>query len=268
MSEEAFLSGWRGRLLVVKIGGTILGSGDTTLEDLVTLQGAGARPVVVHGGGRLITEWLQRQRIRTTFVRGLRFTDAAALEVVVAVLAGLVNKRVVATLQRLGGRAVGVSGIDGALFQATIKNPDLGLVGEVTHIHAEPIQTLLDQGYLPVVAPLACNTVPDGQHPVLNVNADHAAGELARALQAAALFFLTDVDAVYDGQRRALPRLHPPQVRELVEGGAASGGMIPKLEAAVRALATVQRVSILDGRRPRALRDALAGGAGGTAIEP
>ena len=141
--------------IVVKIGGSTLGSGDTTLEDLVTLQRRGINPIVVHGGGKLINEWLERQGVRPRFVRGLRVTDARSLEVVVAVLTGLINKKLVASLQALGGSAMGISGVDGGMLLARVKHPELGLVGSVAQVNPDPIKAVLEMGFMPVIAPVA-----------------------------------------------------------------------------------------------------------------
>ena len=141
-------------MVVVKIGGSTLGSHDTTLDDLVTLQKKGIIPVVVHGGGSKITEWLKRMGLGTEFVRGMRVTDAPTLEVVVAVLAGLVNKELVAAITARGGKAIGLSGVDGGLIQAKIENHELGYVGGVVKVNPEPIEAALNAGYIPVVAPV------------------------------------------------------------------------------------------------------------------
>ncbi len=253
---------------VVKIGGSTLGNHDTTLEDLVTLQRQGRQVVVVHGGGKTISEWMERQGLYPSFVRGLRVTDAPSLEVVTAVLAGLLNKDLVASLIALGGRAVGLSGADGGMLQARIQDPELGLVGEVTRVEAGPLEVLLRANYLPVVAPLALHH-GDGSAPasaLLNINGDTAAGELAVTLRAQSLVFLTDVEGVLDGSQRLIRRLTRRQARDLIASGIAAGGMIPKLEACVRALGTVEETCIVDGRRPHALLETVDGKEIGTRI--
>ena len=141
--------------VVIKIGGSTLGSHDTTLKDLVTLQRDGVNVVVVHGGGNVISQWMQKQGIPPRFVNGLRVTDAASLEIVVAVLTGLINKELVAQMQDLGGRSIGISGIDGDLLEAYVANPELGYVGEIQKVNSSPLEALLDSGYVPMVAPLA-----------------------------------------------------------------------------------------------------------------
>jgi acetylglutamate kinase len=255
-----------GKPIVIKIGGSTLGSQDTTLEDLVGLQQQGGAPVVVHGGGKLITQWLSRQDVPTRFVRGQRVTDAPTLEVVVAVLAGVVNKEIVAALTSLGGRAVGLSGVDGQFIQAKIKDAELGYVGEIVKVEREFLERVLQAGYIPVVAPIGLDCSAPGSPRLLNINADTAAGELALALGAERLIFLTDVPGVCDPQGNSFPRLSPAEAQELIASGVISGGMIPKIEACLRALPVVPVTRILDGRVPHALRDELKGGGGGTTI--
>lgn len=256
--------------LVVKIGGSTLGAHDTTLDDLVHLYRQGTIPVVVHGGGKVISRWMERSGSLPRFVRGLRVTDPATLEVVVAVLTGLVNKDLVAQLQARGARAVGVSGADGGLFQARVMDPELGRVGEVVRVDPAPVLALLARGFLPVVAPVAL-ALGEGDRPeggLLNINGDTAAGHLARALSASRLIFLTDVEGVLDAARRRIPHLPPAQARAMVERGIATGGMIPKIQACLTALERVPVAHIVDGRQPHALLECLAGRERGTRIGP
>ncbi|MBI4234271.1 MAG: acetylglutamate kinase [Chloroflexi bacterium] len=254
--------------IVIKIGGSTLGNADTTLADVVTLQQRGTIPVVVHGGGKVISQWMERTGALPRFVRGLRVTDAPTLEVVVAVLTGLVNKQLVAAIQALGGRAVGLSGVDGGVLQARVLDPELGFVGEVTQVQAGPILELVRSGYIPVVAPVGIGCA-EGTGPVatlLNINGDTAAGELAAALRARSLVFLTDVEGVMDSSRRVIPRLTAEQARALVAGGVVVGGMIPKVEACLKALPLVGVAQIVDGRRPHALLECMDGRTLGTQV--
>jgi acetylglutamate kinase len=253
---------------VVKIGGSTLGSHDTSLKDLVTLQQEGVDVVVVHGGGPVITQWMQRQGIRPRFVNGLRVTDAASLEIVVAVLTGLINKELVALLHGMGGKAMGISGIDGGMLEARVANPDLGFVGEITKVNSEPIQALLDSGYIPMMAPLAsqCRDGSDHAGGPLNINGDTVAGELAYTLGAERLIFLTDVPGVMDGNNRVLPRLDRRRASILLHSDVVKGGMIPKLEACLRALERAPVADIIDGRQPGALLECVRGRATGTRI--
>ena len=254
--------------LIVKIGGSTLGSRDTSLKDLVTLQQEGVEVVVVHGGGNVISQWMQRQGIRPRFVGGLRVTDAPSLEIVVAVLTGLINKELVSALNGLGGRAIGISGIDGRLLEARIDNPELGYVGKIVRVNSEPLRAILDSGYIPMVAPLAahCQDGSELAGTPLNVNGDTVAGELAHALAAERLIFLTDVEGVMDGSNRVLRRLNRRSASKLFHSGVVRGGMIPKLEACLRALERSPLANIVDGREPGALLDCLQGSSTGTTI--
>lgn len=248
--------------IVVKIGGSTLGRHDTTLEDLVTLQKEGKTLVVVHGGGHLINGWLSRQGVATRFIEGLRVTDSQTLEVVIAVLCGLVNKELVAAIQSLGGRAIGISGVDGRFIEARIKDAQLGYAGEIININPEPIEILLKEGYIPIIAPLGF----EAKGEKLNVNADTAAGEIAVALGAERLVLLTDVAGVMDGLGKLLPHLSPGEASSLLASGVVYGGMIPKVEACLCALATVPITQIVDGRLRHALIEAIAGKGSGTTI--
>jgi len=249
--------------ILVKIGGSTFGSGDTVIEDLVALQREGKSLVVVHGGANEVTEWLSRLGIATRIIDGLRVTDQQTLQVVVAVLCGAVNKELVVAIQSQGGRAMGLSGIDGRLIEAKVKNEELGLMGEVVKINPEPIEIILKEGYIPVVAPSGFGVE---EAMPLNVNADPAAGALAAALMAEKLILLTDVAGVMDGEGKLLTRLSPGEARSLIASGVVAGGMIPKVEACLTALATVPITQIVDGRVPRVLVEAVAGKESGTII--
>jgi acetylglutamate kinase len=259
------------KTFVVKIGGSTLGSHDTTLEDLVELQRQGKLPIVIHGGAKVTSEWLARLNIPTTFKDGLRVTDAETLKVVVAALGGLVNKELVVAIQARGGKAIGLSGCDGNMLHARIKSPELGLVGEIIAVDPRPLQILLNNGYIPVVAPVSLGVV-SGKMTVLNVNGDTAAAEIAAAVSAEKLIFLTDVDGIHDQSGKRIDKLSIIEAKNLIVAGVASGGMIPKIEASVTALKTVPMVRIVDGRVPHALLNEAAGtvegmnGFGGTSI--
>lgn len=248
---------------VVKLGGSTLGEHDTSLRDIAQARRDGRSIVVVHGGGATINAWLARAGIEARFVRGLRITDAASLEVVVAVLAGLVNKQLVAELSALGAPAIGISGADSLILQARRFDDDLEYVGEIVRVNPYAIEELLRLGHLPVIAPVTIEA--DGGQ-LLNTNADTAAGEIAAALRAERLVFLTDVEGVLDGERRLLPKLRLPEARGLIASGVAGGGMIPKLEAAVRAASAGAATLIVDGTQPRALARVFAGEDQGTTI--
>jgi acetylglutamate kinase len=205
----------------------------------------------VHGGGASISEWLTRIGKEPRFVDGLRVTDAETIEIAQMVLVGKVNQELVALLNHAHVKAIGLSGLDGALIRARRRQslPDLGLVGEVEHVDAALLHGLCALGYVPVIAPLG--TGPDGES--LNINADTVAGDVACALPAAALLFLTDVEGVRGADGRVLPQVTPQQVAHLRAAGIITGGMIPKVAACLRALQAVSRAHIADGRRPHAL---------------
>jgi acetylglutamate kinase len=256
-----------GKVIVVKIGGATLGSQDTTIKDFVSLQRQGKSLVIVHGGGKIITDWLEKRGISTRFVNGERVTDEATLEVVVSVLAGLVNKEIVADINSGGGNAVGISGVDGGLIQGKIKDKKLGYIGEVVKVNLTPLEALLKSGYIPVVAPVSLNAGKISKAPrVLNINADAVAGEIAAAIGAERLIILTDVVGVCDQSSNLLPRLSPDEAEALLASGVASGGMIPKIKACLRALSGTRVTRIIDGRQPHALLKEIEGKGGGTTI--
>lgn len=245
-----------------------MGSRDTTIEDMVALQGQGKSLVVVHGGGNKVTEWLNRQGLTTEFVRGERVTDSAALEVATAVLAGLVNKQIVAAINNLGGRAVGISGIDGSLVEGRVKNREMGYVGETVNINLAILETLLQSGFIPVISSMSLYAVdrPADAAQILNINADPTAGDLAAALGAEKLIFLTNVAGINDASGKVIPHLSARESQSLVESGVISGGMIPKLNACLTALNAGAIARIIDGREPHALTNEFAGRNGGTTI--
>ncbi|MCK9496787.1 MAG: acetylglutamate kinase [Dehalococcoidia bacterium] len=247
---------------VVKIGGSTLGSQDTSLQDVVALHREGLRPVVVHGGGAMITDWLGKMQIESTFVDGLRSTSEAALAVVVGVLRGVVNVQLVGEIVGLGGNAVGVSGVDGGAVKARRYDERLGYVGEVTEVDGTFVQSLLDAGVIPVIAPIGLE--PPSQP--LNINADTVAGEVARALRADSLVFLTDVDGLLDGSKALITEVGPARAAELRAEGVLSGGMIPKLDACFRAAEVGVRAFIANGTQPATLRRIARGEAVGTRI--
>jgi acetylglutamate kinase len=255
-------------VIVVKLGGATLGSHDTAIEDIVYLQQQGKSLLVVHGGGKLITEWLNKQGISSQFVQGERVTDRATLEVVISVLAGLVNKEIVAAINSLGGQAVGISGVDGAIVQSMIKDAELGYVGTIVKVNTASLSLLLQSGYIPVVAPLSLqlSDKPGESGQVLNVNADIVAGELAVATSAEKLIFLTDVAGICDESGKLLPQLSPDEAEALVNSGVASGGMIPKIKACLKALSNTSKTCIIDGRQPHALLNTIKKGGIGTTI--
>ncbi|WP_242822489.1 acetylglutamate kinase [Thermaerobacter marianensis] len=235
-------------------------AGDGILQDVAMLQALGVRPVVVHGGGKAITAWLNRLDLPARFVDGLRVTDGPTLAVVEMVLAGQVNKALVTGLNQAAGRAVavGLSGCDAGLLVARPKRPggrDLGFVGEIVRVNTAFLERLLEAGFVPVIAPVAVGE--DGTH--YNVNADDAAAAVAGALRAEKLVFLTDVPGVMadvdgDGAPEIVSQLDAGTARAFIARGEIRGGMVPKVEAGLRALAAgAGSVHIIDGRRPHAL---------------
>jgi acetylglutamate kinase len=253
-------------IAVVKVGGSTWDSRDAALDDLVSLQREGYPLVVVHGGGSLISHWLEIHGVGSKFVGGLRVTDEQALPVAVAVLAGLVNKELVAGINAQGGRAVGLCGADGGLIQAR-RRPELGFVGDVEEINADLLRSLLKDSYMPVVAPIGIN-IEDESLPsqLLNINADTVAGEIALALAADSLVFLTDVPGILDKQGQLVERLSATAAKAMTEAGTIAGGMLPKVEACLRAAASSTTALIVDGRQAHSLQAALKGEMAGTKV--
>jgi acetylglutamate kinase len=249
---------------VVKVGGSTLGSHDTALQDIAGLVNQGQGLILVHGGGSAATDWLSTHNVSSEFVDGLRVTGPDAIDVIVAVFAGLVNKQLVSALQALGVNAVGICGVDGGLIATRQADPALGFVGEITRVETRLLERLLDAGYLPVLAPVGYWEEKPGQ--LMNVNADTVAGEVAAAVTASDLVLLTDVASVFGPDGSALSELTAVQAEELIESGAASRGMIPKLRACVTAASRGVRCHIVDGREAGALKTALAGAKQGTLV--
>lgn len=238
-------------LLVVKLGGTTLAEGRSVLEEAAAV--AATRDVVlVHGGGKRLSEWLERLGVESHFADGLRVTDDAALEVALAVLRGVVNGELVAALQGMGADAVGISGIDGGLLIAE-RVPDLGRVATVTGARPGVLYALWAAGKVPVVAPLAL----DQSGVTCNVNADDVAAGLAGGLQAR-LVLLTDTDGVRDAKGRRVPLLDAAAAEKLIESGVISGGMVPKVRSSLRALSwSGAEAVIVDGAAHAAISRAL-----------
>jgi acetylglutamate kinase len=252
-----YVNAWKGKTAVVKFGGSVLemSQGGTLAQDLVLLKGAGVHPVLVHGGGPEITRVLERMGKVSTFVQGLRVTDAETMEVVEMVLAGRANKGLVSLIIQHGGTAVGLSGVDGRMLVARKyrADVDLGQVGEIQDVHPELLTQLSGQGYIPVIASLGIGE--DGT--TYNLNADTAAGALAVAVGAGKFILLTDVLGVYrdyHGDRQLISELRAPEAEALIRDGSVSRGMIPKVEACLDALrGGVPSAHIIDGSIPHAL---------------
>jgi acetylglutamate kinase len=261
-----YIRRFSGMTIVIKYGGHAMVDEDLKeafARDVTLMKFIGLNPVVVHGGGPQINSVLDRMGIRPRFVRGMRLTDAATMDVVEMVLGGKVNKAIVAQVNRQGGRAVGLSGKDGGLIMAKklqivyqeddTKPPEIidpGLVGEVTRINPEIIQTLTSQGFIPIIAPVGAGEAGE----TFNINADLVAGRIAGALAAGRLMLLTDVDGVMDASGNLISSIDSRTVRRMIHAGEISGGMIPKIEYGLKALADgVQKVQIINGAKRHAL---------------
>ncbi len=248
-----YLQRYSGAVVVVKFGGNAMGDADAMAEfarDIVLMKQVGMNPVVVHGGGPMINEMLDKLGIKSNFIRGKRVTDQATVEVVEMVLTGLVNKRIVQAIMDEGGRAVGLSGKDDDLMVAEVDDPELGFVGRPVEMNVQVLRDLYGAGIIPVVAPVA--TGMDFLE-TFNVNGDTAAGAIAGALKADRLLLLTDVAGVKDANGEVLTQLNPAQIRDMIADGTIAGGMIPKVETALKAIEDgVRAVVILDGRLPNA----------------
>ncbi len=253
-------------VLVVKLGGTTIADEQGVIDEIADVTRS--RPVVVvHGGGKRLTDWLARLGVPTRFERGRRVTDDATLEVAWAVLGGLVNGELVAALRAAGADAVGLTGADGDLLTGE-RVPELGRVARIARVERDLLDSLLVAGRVPVIAPLA----RDETGVVCNVNADEAAAGIAADIGARQTVLLTDVEAVLDGHGRPLRRLDAATARALIADGTIAGGMVPKVEAALAALgpspADGTEVIISDGRAPGALLRALGDPTFGTRIGP
>jgi acetylglutamate kinase len=248
-------------VVVVKLGGTTLAEQRQVLLEVAAV--ARTRPIVlVHGGGKRVTEWLERLGVKTRFENGLRVTDPEALEVAAAVLRGVVNSELVAALRDAGCDAVGLSGVDGGLLIGQ-RVPDLGLVATVTGLRRDLLDSLMVGGQVPVVAPLA----RDELGVVCNVNADDAAAGIAAGLGARQLVLMTDVDGVRDASGRKLASITPAEAEALIADGTISGGMVPKVRAALAALAWDGAEAIIsDGSAPDALVRSLTDPTFGTRV--
>jgi acetylglutamate kinase len=247
-----YLQRYNKKTIVVKYGGHAIGQRDEALafaRDIVFLKQCGLNPIVVHGGGPQIAHMLERLSLPSRFVRGMRVTDAAAMQVVEMVLSGSINKELVSLIQNAGGLAIGLSGRDAGLLQVVPMvletGEDLGFVGQPHHVNPLVLHKLIDTDIIPVIAPVGV----DAQGQAYNVNADTAAGAIAAAVQAERLLFLTDIMGVCDAQKRLLPHLNAAHIHQLIAEGTISGGMIPKVETALQAVQNgVNGAVILDGR--------------------
>ena len=248
-----YMQRYAGAVVVVKFGGNAMGDDDAMAafaRDIVLMRQVGINPIVVHGGGPMINDMLDRLGIESTFVRGKRVTDKATVQVVEMVLTGLVNKRIVQAIMNEGGRAVGLCGKDDDLMVCEPDDPELGFVGRPKTVNAQVLRDLFAAGIIPVVAPVATGTQPNE---TFNVNGDTAAGAIAGALEADRLLLLTDVSGVKDSNGSVVTAMTPDEVTDMIANGTIAGGMIPKTETALKAIEQgVRAVVILDGRVPNA----------------
>ncbi len=246
-----YIRKYNGKIVVVKYGGNAMINEqlkEQVMEDIVLLWLIGVKIVLVHGGGPEISELMEKLGKKTTFVDGLRVTDKETVDIVQMVLAGKVNKSLVNLLETKGGMSMGISGMDGSLIEAQIKDERLGYVGKITNINIKPINDLLEKGYIPVVSTVGCDK--DGN--VYNINGDTAAAYIAGALNAERLIMMTDIAGVLrdkDDVSTLIPEMTVSEAEKLKEDGVISGGMIPKVDCCIEAIGKgVKKVIIMDGR--------------------
>ena len=247
-----YLQRYSGAIVVIKLGGHAMISDEaleTFARDVVLMRQVGINPVIVHGGGPMINSMLDKLNIKSEFINGKRVTDPETMNVVEMVLSGSVNKKIVQAINNQDGRAVGLSGKDAKLIICEQETPELGLVGSPTDVNPEVIFTLFENDMIPVIAPLGAGT--NGE--TLNINGDTVSGAIASALKADRLLILTDVSGVQDKNGSIITELDSTQIKNWINEGIISGGMIPKTETALLALkGGVRGVVILDGRVPNA----------------
>ena len=251
-----YIKRYTGKTVVVKYGGNAMINEDLkmqVMEDIVLLWLIGVKIVLVHGGGPEINDLMKRLGKQAEFVNGLRVTDKETVDIVQMVLAGKVNKTLVNLLEMKGGKAMGISGMDGRLIEARIKDERLGYVGEITKIHIRPVTDLLEKGYIPVISTVGC----DKEGNTYNINGDTAAAYIAGALNAERLIMMTDIAGVLrdkDDPSSLIAEISVKEAEELQAQGIISGGMIPKVECCVEAIREgVKNVIIMDGRVPHSI---------------
>ena len=251
-----YIQNYYNKIVVVKYGGNAMINEERkmqVMEDIVLLSLIGVKVVLVHGGGPEISDMLGKVGKKSEFVDGLRVTDKETVEIVQMVLAGKVNKTLVNLLEVNGGKAMGISGMDGHMIEAEMKDERLGYVGKITKINVEPIMDLLEKGYIPVVSTIGC----DMQGNIYNINADTAASQIAGAIHAESLISMTDIAGILrdkDDPSTLIPMIDIWDAAKLYGEGVISGGMIPKVECCIDAIRLgVKKVFILDGRIPHAI---------------
>ena len=251
-----YIRQYNGKIVVVKYGGNAMINEQLkqqVMEDIVLLWLIGVQVVLVHGGGPEISDTMQKLGKKAVFVDGLRVTDKETVDIVQMVLAGKINKTLVNLLEMKGGQAMGISGMDGRLIEAEIKDERLGYVGEITNINIQPVTDLLEKGYIPVISTLGC----DREGNAYNINGDTAAARVAGALKAERLIMLSDIPGLLrdkDDPATLIPELSVAEAGQLRREGVISGGMIPKMECCVEAIRRgVKKVIIMDGRVPHSI---------------
>ncbi len=247
---------YNGEIVVVKYGGNAMinpGLKQQVMEDIVLLWLTGVKVVLVHGGGPEISEMMDKLGKKTEFINGLRVTDKESVDIVQMVLAGKINKSLVTYLETKGGKAMGISGMDGRLIEAKMKNPELGYVGEIVNVNIGAVNDLLEKGYIPVVSTVGC----DKQGNTYNINADTAAARIAGALGAKRLIMMTDIAGILkdkDDPSTLIPEIKVSDAKKLFDEGIISGGMIPKVDCCIEAIKRgVKKVIIMDGRVPHSI---------------
>lgn len=251
-----YIKRYTGKVVVVKYGGNAMVNEELkrqVMEDIVLLWLIGVKVVLVHGGGPEISELMNRLGKKAEFVDGLRVTDRETVDIVQMVLAGKVNKSLVTLLETMGGKAMGISGMDGRLIEATMKDERLGFVGEITNVNIAPVADLLEKGYIPVVSTVGC----DAEGNIYNINGDTAAAYLAGAIGAERLIMMTDITGILRDRNdpsSLIPSVTVAHAAKLKEEGIVSGGMIPKVDCCIEAISKgVQNVVIMDGRVPHSI---------------
>ncbi len=251
-----YIQKYTGKILVVKYGGNAMINEelkDSVMQDMILLSLIGVKVVLVHGGGPEITEMLAKIGKESKFVDGLRVTDRETVEVVQMVLSGKINKSLVNLIEKKGGSAIGLSGVDGHMIDAEVKKEELGFVGEITGVNVQPILDVIEKGYIPVVSTVGCDS--DGN--IYNINADTAAARLAGALHAESLISMTDISGILRDKNdpsTIIPKISVEEAPKLIESGVINGGMIPKVECCINAIKWgVKKVFIIDGRIPHAI---------------
>ncbi|MBR5968655.1 MAG: acetylglutamate kinase [Lachnospiraceae bacterium] len=251
-----YIKRYNGKVVVVKYGGNAMVNESLkqqVMEDIVLLWLIGVKIVLVHGGGPEINELMDKLGKKPEFVNGLRVTDKETVDIVQMVLAGKVNKTLVNLLEMKGGQAVGLSGMDGRLIEAKVKNEALGYVGEITSVNIKPVTDLLEKGYIPVISTVGC----DDEGNTYNINGDTAAAHIAGALEAERLIMMTDIAGILKDKNdpaTLIPKITPEEAEKLYADGTISGGMIPKVECCIDALRYgVKNVVIMDGRVPHSI---------------